>query len=101
MSGDPISSLPVDEQPPTEKERLLVEKYFKKNISTFSKIMDSGQDAIVVGLIYIVMSLPQVDTLLIRFFPSLENQNYVRLAVKGLIATILFYCVKYMYLIRK
>jgi len=99
--GDPISQLPVDQNPPKPDEIQLINTLFKKNRKTMDIIFDELKDALLVALLVIISCLPQLDKLLHRFIPITEKSPYILLLIKGLITGILFWLIKHFYLSKK
>jgi len=98
---DLIDNLPVDETPPSPSEIQLVNTIFKEKMTTFQRAMNGMQDVLLVGLLFIVFSLPLVDPMIIKFFPSASTSPYILLGVKTAIVMLLYFCIKNLYLVRK
>ena len=101
LDGDPISQLPVDQNPPNPHEIELINTLFKKNRKTMDIVLDEAKDALFVVLLVIISCLPQLDKLLHKFIPITEKSPYILLLIKGLIAGALFWLIKHFYLSRK
>lgn len=99
--GDPIAQLPVDQDPPDNSEIEIVNALFKKNRGVFETIVEDSKDALFTGILVILFSLPQIDVLLNRIVPATAKSPYITVLVKGLVATAMFWLVKYFYLSRK
>lgn len=98
--GDPITQLPVDQEPLNSSEVEIVNTLFKENRSTLDKIVGDSKDALFVGVLVILFSLPQVDLLINKLVPSTAKSPYITVLVKGLIAVAMFWIIKYFYLSR-
>ena len=100
--GDDITKLPVDKNPPSVNEIHLVNSLFtEQNKSIINTILSEGQDAILVGILFILFSLPQIDEILYKFISSTRNSIYILLGVKAILITLLWWVIKYFYLSRK
>ena len=99
--GDPISQLPVDKDPPNNDEIHLVNSLFEKKRSTMDLILADSKDALLAGSIVIIFSLPQITAIINKILPLTINSIYILVLIKGLIATIIFWLIKYFYLSRK
>ena len=100
--GDDIKMLPVDKNPPSVNEIHLVNSLFtEQNKGILNTVLVEGKDAILVGLLFVLFSLPQVDELLFKLIPSSRNSIYILLGVKAILITILWWIIKYFYLSRK
>ena len=101
LDGDPISQLPVDQNPPNPDEIQLINTLFKKNRKTMDIVFDESKDALLVALLVIISCLPQLDKLLHKFIPITEKSPYILLLIKGLLAGALFWLIKHFYLSKK
>ena len=101
MAGDPITHLPVDQEPPNHSEMEIVNALFKKNRGVFETIVEDSKDALFAGIMVILFSLPQIDLMINKLVPATTKSPYVTVLIKGLIAVAMFWLVKYFYLSRK
>lgn len=100
--GDDITKLPVDKNPPSVNEIHLVNSLFtEQNKSIISTILSEGKDAILVGILFILFSLPQIDEMFHKLIPSTKNSIYILLGIKAILITIIWWVIKYFYLSRK
>ena len=100
--GDDINTLPVDKNPPSVNEIHLVNSLFnEQDKGILNTILIEGKDAILVGILFILFSLPQVDELLFKILPSSQNSIYILLGIKAILITIVWWVIKYFYLSRK
>lgn len=99
--GDPITQLPVDQNPPSPMELQIVDTLFKKHRKTMDIIFDEAKDAIIVTILIIIFCLPQVDNMIKKFLPIANRSLYILVLFKGLVAAILFWLIKHFYLSRK
>jgi hypothetical protein len=96
---DYISELPTDKNKPSDNEYIILNTLFKEknNINIIFKEM---QDSFIVGILFILFSLPMLDTLIIKFIPVAGKLIYVLLCVKVLFIMLLFWIIKHFYLSR-
>lgn len=99
--GDVIEDLPVDNSQPKHDELRIVNTLFKEHEGTMTKIGRELKDLVIIGLLFILFSLPQVDGLIKRVFPPAVNSVYILVGVKTLIVMALFWIIKYFYLSKK
>jgi hypothetical protein len=97
---DVLSTLPTDKIPPTQSELQMLNTLFnhKKEINN---ILTEAKEAIIVGIIFLLFSVPQVDSLIQKFIPITEKSTYILLLIKILFVIVLFWVVKHFYLIKK
>ncbi len=99
LSGDSLDNLPIDQSEPTRQEIEIVDTLFKKHRSTMSIVVDEMKNSFLVGALFLVLSLPQVDALIQRMIP-LTNSIYFLLIVKLLLFVALYWLLKHFYLCR-
>lgn len=97
--GDDINSLPTDQLAASEEDLRLVDTLFKKNDKTLRKLAVEFKDLFIIGILYIIFSLPQTDTL-IQKIPIAANSPYILVGIKTLAFMILFWIIKYFQLSR-
>ena len=100
IKGDSISQLPVDQSQPTHGELQIVNSLFTKHKSTVSILMEEAKDSIIVGFLFIILSLTPVDGLIRRLIPATDKSPYIRIGLKALIIAALFWLIKHFYLSR-
>jgi hypothetical protein len=98
--SDNIDSLPTDQLMPTHDEIQLVDTLFQKQHTFVQRILLHTQDVLLIGFLFIIFSLPQVDIILRRFIPSTESP-YILLFVKALLFMFVYFILKNLYLVRK
>lgn len=99
--GDLIGELPVDQTIPTHNELQIIDKLFVKQKTTFDKILQNSKDLLLMGLFFIIFSLPQVDSL-IKSFISITNKSiYILLLVKSFLFILAYFIVSNLYLVKK
>jgi hypothetical protein len=101
QGDDVIRQLPVDKTNPTHEELQIVNTLFKKHEGDINNIFNEAKDAVLVGIIYILFSLPQLDEYIKKFLPITNKSPYFLVLIKALSAIILYWVVKHFYLSRK
>jgi hypothetical protein len=101
VSGDRLDRLPVDEQTVSNNELQILDTLFKKEKGTLERFLDGIRDILVVGLIFIIISLPQLNELIGKFFPTTLNSEYMLIFVKAIIFMVVYFVVKNFCLVRK
>lgn len=100
--GDPITHLPVDKSIPTPNEIHLVNSLFNEpNKSTMNMIIHEGKDSILIGILFIIFSLQQIDEMIKKIIPSTANSMYIMLGVKAIMIMAVWWVIKHFYLSRK
>ena len=99
--GDPIAQLPVDQSQPTNNELQIVNSLFTKHKGTMDTIVAEAKDSLIIGLLFIVFSLPVVDNLVKKLIPMTQKSSYILVAVKAVAVMAIFWLVSHFYLSRK
>lgn len=95
--GDEIQALPVDNNPVSEADRKILTTFFTSSKGT--KVLDEFKDAILGGIIFAILSVPEVNR---RIDALISNKSpYILLAVKTCIFIVVFYLLKNMILKKK
>lgn len=97
--GDNIANLPTDASIPSHNEIQMVETLFKQQHGTIQKLFAGTKEFILLLLLFVAFSLPQVDSLFRKFVTSAESP-YILAGVKGVVFTIAYFLIKNMYLVR-
>jgi hypothetical protein len=100
MHADSIESLPTDKNALSHSEMQIMDTLFQKK-ALFDTILNATKEVLIAGILFIILSLPQVDEQIKKFVPSTNTSPYILLGVKCLIFMVLFFVVKNMYLVRK
>jgi len=101
QSSDIISQLPVDETQPSYNELRIVNKLFKEHTSTINKLATEAKDSVLIGLLFVLFSLPQLDELIGRIWPSTQKSPYILIFIKVIIIMAMFWGLKHSHLARK
>ena len=99
-SIDNIESLPVDDTVPSHSEIQLVDSLFKEKYTMFQVFFSNIKDVVILCFIFILVSLPQTEGILKKYFPGYENP-YVVIFIKSLLFGMVYFVVKNLYLVRK
>jgi len=100
--ADLISSLPVDETPLNHDEIHILQTLFKEeNRGNISKIFIELKDAVIGGILFALLSSPQVDALLLRIAPTTKNSPIIRIGLKTMIFIALYWIILNFALSRK
>lgn len=100
MYADSIESLPTDKNSPSNVEIQIMDTLFQKK-AIFDTVLNATQEVLIAGILYIILSLPQIDDYIKKFVVVANTSPYILLGVKCLIFMILFFVVKNFYLARK
>jgi hypothetical protein len=102
VSGDVIDNLPTDPTAiPSHGEIQILDTLFKQKKGTVDRVLEHSRDVLIVGLIFVVFSLPQIDGVISKLIPSTENSPYMLMLVKALAVMLLYFILKNWYLARK
>lgn len=100
-NSDNINTLPTDQNNPTHAELQIVDQLFKQKHGTVQKILSGTKDVVIIGLVFLLFSLPQFDSLLKSFIPATEKSSYILITVKAVLFAFVYFLVKNVYLVRK
>ena len=81
-NSDLISDLPVDKNEPTPSEIQIIDTIFKKHKKTMNSIFLEAKESLIVGILFVIFSIPVVDSVIKRFIPSSNNSSYILLLIK-------------------
>ena len=101
IAGDIIKNLPTDQSVPSHNELQIIDMLFKQKQGTIQYILSQMKDVIIVGLLFIIFSLPHCDGLISKFIPSLQSSQYMLLLGKALLFMLCYFVLKNWYLARK
>lgn len=101
IPGDVITNLPVDQSIPTHTEIQILDTLFKQKQGTIQRVFSGTKDVLIIGFLFILFSLPQIDELIKKFAPSAENSPYILMLVKTVLFMVAYFIIKNMYLVRK
>ena len=101
MGGDALSVLPVDKNKPSEQEAQIVNNLFVTHRSTMDVIFAEAKDSLIIGLLFLILSLPVVDSLISRFIPFASKSVYILIAFKAVLLMSFYWIIKHFYLSRQ
>jgi hypothetical protein len=101
QNSDLVSTLPVDKVQPSHEELQMVDMLFKQHNGTMNKIFVEAKESLIVGILFILFSIPQVDDIIQRFIPITQNSIYILILIKTSFVMILFWITKHFYLSKK
>jgi hypothetical protein len=101
MSSDLIDDLPADQTLPSNNELQLANALFRDKQRSFNQIVNNSKDVLIVGVLFILFSLPQTNELLIRLVPSSASSVHTQLFLKTLACMLVFFLLKNSYLVKK
>lgn len=101
VQKDHIDNLPTDKNPPSDIEVQLIESLFKEKTEGINRLLSSTKDILIAGILFIVLSFKNVDDLVMKFFPSSTNSQYILLGIKVIIFMIVLFVIKNLYLVQK
>jgi len=82
-----------DSQPPMDFSNYGMEENDKSFVDRFICGM---KEPIIIAILYMIISMPVVNTLIMRFLPQLGNNSYVYLAFKTLVLVVVFSLLRYL-----
>lgn len=95
--SDLISQLPSDKIQPSHEELQLINMLFKENntkILNFNEI----KETLLVGILFILFSIPQLDYFIKKFIPITNNSIYFLIIIKTIFILLLFWLINHFYL---
>lgn len=88
--ADKIQTLPSDKESVSESEQKILTTFFTSN--TTGQVIMEFKDAIVAGVLFFILSLPQVTDLVGKF--SSYKSPYISILIKTCIFIIAYYVIK-------
>ena len=98
--GDSINVLPTDQTTPTHNEIQIVDTLFKQKQGTVTKLLKGAKEFVLLFLLFIAFSLPQIDSVLRKIVPDTDSP-YILVGVKGVLFVVIYFLIKNLYLVRK
>lgn len=99
--GDIIEKLPVDTSVPSHNEIRITDQLFQKKKGIFDKILQNSKNIIILGILFIILSLPFVDNFIIKFINITGTSPYILIGVKAILFMFSYFIIKNIYLARK
>ena len=100
MNGDLIQNLPLEKTQYTESQMKIANMVFKENQSTLSIIGCELKEGVILCILFILFSSPQLDAFILKTIPN-SNNMFVMYGIKCITIIILFYMLKNIQLSRK
>jgi hypothetical protein len=101
MNSDYIEVLPIDKIQPTHEELEVVNTLFKTHNNTLNVLLDEAKESLIVGFLFILFSIPQIDNLMNKYIPLTNNSNYFLILIKALFVIVIFWILKHFKLMLK
>ena len=95
--ADEIDTLPYDKSVAPTEDMEMLSKLFKEGKTNSSQF----KDPLIAAVLYIIMSIPQIDKLVIKLVPVVNMYPYTLIIVKALLVMFLFWLIKHFHLSRK
>jgi hypothetical protein len=99
--SDDLSTLPTDKNNPSDVDKQLADTIFGEQLSFPQKLLKECKDMFILGLLFVVLSLPQLDQLIKKFVPMTNNSIYILILIKALVIMVLYWIINHFYLSRK
>jgi hypothetical protein len=100
-NGDFIEQLPSDASVPSHNEIRLVDQFFQQKKSLFDRILHQTKDILILGGLFIIFSLPFIDSLIQKFISVTATSPYILIGVKALLFVLVYFIIKNLYLAKK
>ena len=100
-NSDNISDLPVDKIQPSNDELEVVNTLFKNHNKTMINIFNELKETLLIGILFIIFTLPQGDALINKFIPITQTSIYILTLIKMILVMVLYWIIKYFYLSKK
>lgn len=100
---DIIANLPIDKSIPTESELIILNTLFKdkEKKSILKKVTNEAYEPFFVGILFVILSIPQLDEFIKSNIQITQNSLYFLLLFKMFIIMILFWIIKHFHLCKK
>ena len=79
---------------------LLSSTLFKENKGNIHKIFNELKSSVLIGLLFMIFSLPQIDVLIKKCIVIADKSPYILIGIKAFIFVVVFYFLNNMYLVR-
>jgi hypothetical protein len=102
LGGDSINGLPMNKNPTNAKELNIVNSLFNEpNKTTLQCMMVDIKDTLLIAILFILFSLPQIDGIIQRLVPPSSKSIYILLVIKSLLIASAWWVIRYFYLSRQ
>jgi hypothetical protein len=99
--SDILEQLPVDKINPTPDEINIMNTLFTQHKKEVSVIFTELKDCLIIAILFILFSIPQLDDLIKKFIPITRTSFYILLLIKVAILIIIYWFIKHFYLAKK
>jgi hypothetical protein len=99
--ADNLQYLPTNKLSPSPTDLHLTDQIFGPETTFTTKFISEGKESIIIGLLFIIFSLPQIDELIKKILPIARNSVYFLILIKSLLFMIIFWLIKNFYLSKK
>lgn len=96
-----INNLPTSDTVPNNNEVQILNTLFKQTQKPFEQFMSKGKDTILVGLLFVLFSIPYTDEVVQKFFPSSTTSLYTKILIKTALMMIAYFVIKNIHLVKK
>lgn len=100
QTGDILDQLPSDQSVPSHNEIRILDALFKQKKSTFDNILKHMKNILILGLLFIIFSLPPVDEIIIKIIKVAGTSPYILIGVKALLFMLAYFFIENFYLAR-
>ena len=100
-SADSIDTLPTDQTVPSHNEIQIMDTLFQQQQSTMERIFTHSKDILLAGILFAILSLQPIDELVQKLIPITQKSSYILIMVKGIAFMVIYFVLKYQYLVRK
>jgi hypothetical protein len=101
LIGDVIEQLPADMSVPSHNEIRIVDQLFQQKKGIFDHILGQTKDIVILGGLFIIFSLPFVDSLIMKFVTMAETSPYILIGIKALLFVFSYFIIKNLHLAQK
>jgi hypothetical protein len=99
--GDDISKLKIDKIPPTQFENDFINNLFEEKKPIVSVLFSEFKNLIILGVLYIVLSLKKVDTVIYKMLPMTATSEYALIIAKAVLLMVFYWIFKHFYLSKR
>jgi len=99
--SDLIQNLPTDDSMVNSNELHIINNLFTNEADNINKILLEMRESILGGVLFGLLSLPQVDSIIQKFVPISRNSPTILLCIKILLFIFIFYILKNLKSVKK
>jgi hypothetical protein len=78
-----------------------MDNLFKKEQSNFEKLLEGSADVLLVGFLFVLFSLPEVNQVIVRVIPVAGTSPYINVCIRGVFVMLVYLVIKNIHLARK